>query len=123
MATPIAVATVEEEVGLVSWGAVIAGGIAAAAVSLVLLAFGIGVGFSVVSPLLPYRLLFCRGLPFRHGCARRPQTPVGVQLFKASRVRSFQKNRKHSEKKLQNDCASRLSRPIPVQRTPAESPF
>ena len=50
MATPIAVATVEEEVGLVSWGAVIAGGIAAAAISLVLLAFGIGVGFSVVSP-------------------------------------------------------------------------
>ena len=45
MATPIAVATVEEEVGLVSWGAVIAGGIAAAAISLVLLAFGIGVGF------------------------------------------------------------------------------
>ena len=50
MATPIAVATVEEEVGLVTWGAVIAGGIAAAAISLVLLAFGIGVGFSVVSP-------------------------------------------------------------------------
>jgi len=50
MATPIAVATVEKEVGLVSWGAVIAGGIAAAAISLVLLAFGIGVGFSVVSP-------------------------------------------------------------------------
>lgn len=50
MATPVAVAAVEEEVSFVSWGAVIAGGIAAAAVSLVLLAFGIGVGFSVVSP-------------------------------------------------------------------------
>ena len=34
----------------VSWGAVLAGGIAAAAVTLVLLAFGVGVGFSVVSP-------------------------------------------------------------------------
>jgi hypothetical protein len=34
----------------VSWGAVIAGGVASLAVTLVLLAFGIGVGFSVVSP-------------------------------------------------------------------------
>jgi hypothetical protein len=44
--------TVIEEGALstVSWGAVIAGGIAAAAVTLVLLAFGVGVGFSVVSP-------------------------------------------------------------------------
>jgi hypothetical protein len=40
----------EGTLSAVSWGAVIAGGIAAAAVSLVLLAFGIGVGFSVVSP-------------------------------------------------------------------------
>lgn len=34
----------------VNWGAVIAGGIAAAALSMLLLAFGVGVGFSVVSP-------------------------------------------------------------------------
>jgi hypothetical protein len=34
----------------VSWGAILAGGVAAAAVTLVLLAFGMGVGFSVVSP-------------------------------------------------------------------------
>src|SRR6185436_6249019 len=34
----------------VSWGAVIAGGIVAAAISLFLLAFGSGVGFLVVSP-------------------------------------------------------------------------
>jgi hypothetical protein len=52
MATPVAV-TIDEEgddVSLVSWGAVIAGGIAAAAVTLVLLAFGVGIGLSVVSP-------------------------------------------------------------------------
>jgi hypothetical protein len=41
---------VEDEASTVSWGAVIAGGVAAAAVTLVLLAFGVGVGFSVVSP-------------------------------------------------------------------------
>lgn len=34
----------------VSWGAVIAGGVASAALTLVLLAFGTGMGFSVVSP-------------------------------------------------------------------------
>lgn len=34
----------------VSWGAIIAGGIASAAVTLLLLALGIGLGFSVVSP-------------------------------------------------------------------------
>jgi hypothetical protein len=52
MATPIATGSIIDEGGLsaVSWGAVLAGGVAAAAVSLVLLAFGIGVGFSVVSP-------------------------------------------------------------------------
>ncbi len=52
MATPVGIAVVDEgdEVSLVSWGAVIAGGIAAAAVSLLLLAFGIGIGLSVVSP-------------------------------------------------------------------------
>jgi hypothetical protein len=52
MATPIATGSIIDEGGLsaVSWGAVLAGGVAAAAVSLVLLAFGIGVGFSVISP-------------------------------------------------------------------------
>lgn len=52
MATPITTVSVVEEGGYstVSWGAVLAGGIAAAAVTLVLLAFGVGVGFSVVSP-------------------------------------------------------------------------
>jgi hypothetical protein len=52
MATPIATGSIIDEGGLsaVSWGAVLAGGVAAAAVSLILLAFGIGVGFSVVSP-------------------------------------------------------------------------
>jgi hypothetical protein len=52
MATPIATGSIVDESGLsaVSWGAVLAGGVAAAAVTLVLLAFGIGVGFSVVSP-------------------------------------------------------------------------
>jgi hypothetical protein len=34
----------------VSWGAILAGGVAAAAVTLILLAFGAGVGFSAVSP-------------------------------------------------------------------------
>ena len=52
MATPVTTVSVIEEGGYssVSWGAVLAGGIAAAAVTLVLLAFGVGVGFSVVSP-------------------------------------------------------------------------
>jgi len=52
MATPIVTSSSVDEGALstVSWGAVVAGGVAAAAVSLVLLAFGIGVGFSVVSP-------------------------------------------------------------------------
>jgi hypothetical protein len=52
MATPIATGSIVDEGGLsaVSWGAILAGGVAAAAVTLVLLAFGIGVGFSVVSP-------------------------------------------------------------------------
>jgi hypothetical protein len=52
MATPITTVSVIDEGGYssVSWGAVLAGGIAAAAVTLVLLAFGVGVGFSVVSP-------------------------------------------------------------------------
>ena len=52
MATPVAVSTFDEEgdVSLISWGSVIAGGLAAAAVTLVLLAFGVGIGLSVVSP-------------------------------------------------------------------------
>jgi hypothetical protein len=52
MATPIATGSIVDEGGLsaVSWGAILAGGVAAAAVTLVLLAFGMGVGFSVVSP-------------------------------------------------------------------------
>ena len=52
MATPVAASTFEEEgeTSLVSWGSVIAGGLAAAAVTLILLAFEIGIGLSVVSP-------------------------------------------------------------------------
>jgi len=52
MATPVGIAVVDDgdDVSLVSWGAVIAGGIAAAAVSLLLLAFGVGIGLSVISP-------------------------------------------------------------------------
>lgn len=42
--------TVEPAVSAVSWGAILAGGVAAAAVTLILLAFGAGVGFSAVSP-------------------------------------------------------------------------
>ena len=34
----------------VSWGAILAGGFTAAAVSLIVVAFGVGVGLSVVSP-------------------------------------------------------------------------
>src|SRR5688500_4478694 len=52
MATPVEIAVVDDgdDVSLVSWGAVIAGGLASAAVGLLLLAFGIGIGLSVVSP-------------------------------------------------------------------------
>ena len=52
MATPGAVIVVDEgdDVSLISWGAVIAGGIASAAISLLLLAFGVGIGLSVISP-------------------------------------------------------------------------
>jgi hypothetical protein len=48
----MAIAEVEEvpETSTVSWGAVIAGGIASAALTLLLFAFGAGVGFSVISP-------------------------------------------------------------------------
>ena len=52
MATPVAISTVDDEgdISLISWGAVIAGGMAAAALTLMLLAFGMGIGLSVVSP-------------------------------------------------------------------------
>jgi hypothetical protein len=40
----------EAAVSAVSWGAILAGGVAAAALTLILLAFGSGVGFSSVSP-------------------------------------------------------------------------
>ena len=42
--------TPESEVSAISWAAILAGGVATAALSLLLLAFGTGVGFSVVSP-------------------------------------------------------------------------
>jgi hypothetical protein len=50
--TTVAIAEVEEapETSTISWGAVIAGGIASAALTLLLFAFGAGVGFSVISP-------------------------------------------------------------------------
>lgn len=38
------------EVALISWSAVIAGAVAAAAVTLILLAFGVGLGLAVISP-------------------------------------------------------------------------
>ncbi len=41
---------VEAEQSAVAWTAVIAGGVTAAALTLVLLAFGAGMGFSSVSP-------------------------------------------------------------------------
>jgi hypothetical protein len=50
MATQIGNATIDDAHSAVSWGAILAGGIASAAVTLVMVAFGIGVGFSVVSP-------------------------------------------------------------------------
>jgi hypothetical protein len=42
--------THESSSSAVSWGAVIAGGVAAAALTLVLIAFGVGMGFSAISP-------------------------------------------------------------------------
>jgi hypothetical protein len=42
--------TAESEVSAISWAAILAGGVASAALSLLLLAFGTGMGFSVVSP-------------------------------------------------------------------------
>lgn len=43
-------AIIDDEHSTVCWGAVIAGGLAAAAVTLVLLAFGVGIGASIISP-------------------------------------------------------------------------
>lgn len=48
--TGAAAVAVESPSSAVSWGAVIAGGIAAAALTLVLIAFGVGMGFSAISP-------------------------------------------------------------------------
>lgn len=45
---------VEANDSAVHWGAVLAGGLAAAALSLVLLAFGAGAGFSAISPWTPH---------------------------------------------------------------------
>jgi hypothetical protein len=42
--------TAESEVSAISWAAILAGGVASAALTLLLLAFGTGMGFSVVSP-------------------------------------------------------------------------
>lgn len=49
MSLPVST-VIDDERSTVCWGAVIAGGLAAAAVTLVLLAFGVGIGASVVSP-------------------------------------------------------------------------
>jgi hypothetical protein len=48
--TEIHTSTLEEDQSAVSWAAIAAGGIAAAALTLVLLAFGAGMGFSAISP-------------------------------------------------------------------------
>ena len=46
----VEISTPVEESSAISWAAVVAGAVAAAALTLVLLAFGAGMGFSVVSP-------------------------------------------------------------------------
>ena len=49
--TTVAITDLEEpEVSTICWGAVIAGAVASAALTLLLVAFGAGVGFSVISP-------------------------------------------------------------------------
>lgn len=48
--TPTIAETDADDMSTTSWGAIIAGGIASTAVSLVLLAFGVGIGASLVSP-------------------------------------------------------------------------
>src|SRR6202035_5788870 len=52
VAPSIVEAAVVEDIGssAVSWPAILAGGAAAAAISMILLAFGAGVGFSAISP-------------------------------------------------------------------------
>jgi len=53
----------------VSWGAILAGSAASAAVTLVMVAFGIGVGFSVVSPWA------------EHGISATFTIPAGIYLI------------------------------------------
>jgi hypothetical protein len=48
--TGMQAATEEAQAPGVSWGAIIAGGVAASALTLVLLVFGVGMGFAAVSP-------------------------------------------------------------------------
>lgn len=50
MATNIGNSTRDDAHSAVSWSAILAGSVASAAVALVMVAFGVGVGFSVVSP-------------------------------------------------------------------------
>lgn len=50
MTPDVPAGTDEARVSAVSWAAIVAGGLASAALTLVLLAFGTGMGFSVVSP-------------------------------------------------------------------------
>jgi len=50
MITEIGTVAIEDSSSVVSWKVVLAGAIASLALTLVLLAFGVGVGFSVVSP-------------------------------------------------------------------------
>ena len=48
--TEVPGSVLEENQSAVSWAAIAAGGVAAAALTLVLLAFGAGMGFSSISP-------------------------------------------------------------------------
>src|SRR5207249_11049127 len=48
--TGMPAATEEAQAAGVSWGAIIAGGVAASALTLMLLVFGVGMGFATVSP-------------------------------------------------------------------------
>jgi hypothetical protein len=50
MADALTSGTEESQVSAVSWAAILAGGVASAAVTLLVLAFGAGMGFSVVAP-------------------------------------------------------------------------
>src|SRR3569833_2831667 len=48
--TEIDIVTADDAESAVSWKAIIAGAVTSAAITLILVAFGVGVGFSVVSP-------------------------------------------------------------------------